>query len=145
MKNKNIIDSFKVITPSTEEKDLMLDNILKRKEKRTIPFIKLLPATLFLFLIILLNCGNEVKTTNYNLVTLRQNKLEFVYRNKCYQESNILSNTDNLKRLGIISSIENNNLKNIPLYKNKNDNIIIKLDNYYITFVEINCFKNEKG
>ena len=30
MKNKNIIDSFKVITPSTEEKDLMLDNILKR-------------------------------------------------------------------------------------------------------------------
>ena len=145
MKNKNIIDSFKVITPSTEEKDLMLDNILKRKEKRTIPFIKLLPATLFLFLIILLNCGNEVKTTNYNLVILRQNKLEFVYRNKCYQESNILSNTDNLKKLGIISSIENDNLKNISLYKNKNDNIIIKLDNYYITFVEINCFKNEKG
>ena len=47
---------------------------------------------------------------------------------------------DDLKKVGIISLLENSELINVPIYKNHNNNILIKLDNNYITFVERNCF-----
>ena len=141
MKNKKLIKDFKIISPSIEEKEIMLDNILNNN-KITIPFRKIIPVTLSLLLILVLNINSKVIDKNYEIASLRINnpKLSFIYKNKCYQESNIISSTDNLKKIGIITSLENNELINIPIYQNNNNNILIKLDNHYITFVERNCF-----
>ena len=141
MKNKKLIKDFKIISPSIEEKEIMLDNILNNN-KITIPFRKIIPVTLSLLLILVLNINSKVIDKNYEIASLRINnpKLSFIYKNKCYQESNIISSTDNLKKIGIVSSLENNELINIPIYQNNNNNILIKLDNHYITFVERNCF-----
>ena len=141
MKNKKLIKDFKIISPSIEEKEIMLDNILNNN-KITIPFRKIIPVTLSLLLILVLNINSKVIDKNYEIASLRINnpKLSFIYKNKCYQESNIISSADNLKKIGIITSLENNELINIPIYQNNNNNILIKLDNHYITFVERNCF-----
>ncbi len=141
MKNKKLIKDFKIISPSIEEKEIMLDNILNNN-KITIPFRKIIPVTLSLLLILVLNINSKVIDKNYEIASLRINnpKLSFIYKNKCYQESNIISSTDNLKKIGIVTSLENNELINIPIYQNNNNNILIKLDNHYITFVERNCF-----
>ena len=141
MKNKKLIKDFKIISPSIEEKEIMLDNILNNN-KITIPFRKIIPVTLSLLLILVLNINSKVIDKNYEIASLRINnpKVSFIYKNKCYQESNIISSTDNLKKIGIITSLENNELINIPIYQNNNNNILIKLDNHYITFVERNCF-----
>ena len=141
MKSKKLIKDFKIISPSTKEKEIMLDNILNNN-KKAIPFKKMLPVALSLMLIFVLNINSKVIDKNYEIASLRINnpKLSFIYKNKCYQESNIISSTDNLKKIGIITSLENNELINIPIYQNNNNNILIKLDNHYITFVERNCF-----
>ena len=47
MKNKKLIKDFKIISPSIEEKEIMLDNILNNN-KITIPFRKIIPVTLSL-------------------------------------------------------------------------------------------------
>ena len=141
MKNKKLINYFKIISPSTKEKEIMLDNILNNN-KKAIPFKKMLPVALSLMLIFVLNINSKVINKNYETASFRINisKLSFVYKSKCYQESNIISNTDDLKKVGIISLLENSELINVPIYKNHNNNILIKLDNNYITFVERNCF-----
>lgn len=141
MKSKKLIKDFKIISPSTKEKEIMLDNILNNN-KKAIPFKKMLPVALSLMLIFVLNINSKVTNKNYETASFRINisKLSFVYKNKCYQESNIISNTDDLKKVGIISLLENSELINVPIYKNHNNNILIKLDNNYITFVERNCF-----
>lgn len=145
MKNKKMIESFNMIAPSVKEKEMMLDNILNNKEKRTIPFInQLLPVALSFLFVILLNLH---ETTEVKLATLKtgSEKLEFTYKGKCYQESNILSNTDNLEKEGILTIIENHELYNVSVYKNKNNNTILKIRDYYVTFVEVNCLKEKKG
>ena len=145
MKNKNIIKAFEAINLTKEQKNLMLENILKKKNKtNTLSFYKiLLPLTVML--IILSSNNTTVKdTTTLSLINTRIEKLEFTYKNKCYIEEFINIGND-LKQIGLTTKLENNELYNTKIYKDENNTTILKINNNYITFKEINCFNTKKG
>ena len=146
MKNKNIIKSFNAIKPTSVQKDVMLENILCRRKKATLSKKLLVPALSFALIIMFNINTNDGGNIAPAVISSRMNKdkINFSYNNKCYEESNI-GKGNHLKKIGITSKIENEFLINIPVYKDKNNTTILNIGNYYITFEEINCFKNMKG
>lgn len=146
MKDKNIIKSFKAIKPSSIEKNMMLENILSGKKKTT-PFKNLVVPALSFALVIMFNVNtNDIENITPNMASFRMNyeKVEFTYNSKCYEETN-LEKGNHLRQIGITSKIENSDYINIPIYKDENNTTILNMGNYYLTFKEIDCFKNMKG
>ena len=146
MRDKNIVKSFKAIKPSSIEKNMMLENILSRKKKAT-PFKNLLVPAISFALIIMFNFNtNDIENINPNIASFRMNneKIEFTYNSKCYEATN-LEKGIHLRKIGITSKIENNDYINVPIYKDENNTTILNIGNYYLTFEEIDCFKNMKG
>lgn len=143
MKNKELINSFNLITPSKEEKEKMLDNVLKNSEMKAIPFNKFLSITLLIILVLVLNTSNKLKEEKNNMKIVKASieRLNFIFNGKCYQESDIVSDNNNLVKLGITSRIENDKLQNIAIYRNNNNNIFLEINDYYIMFEENNCLK----
>ena len=145
MKNKNIIKSFKAIKPTAVQKDVMLENILCRR-KTTLSKKLLVPALSFALIVMFNINTNDGVNIAPAITTMRMNhkKINFSYNNKCYEESNI-GKGNHLRKIGITSKIENDVLVNVPIYKDENNTTILNIGNYYVTFEEINCFKNMKG
>lgn len=147
MRNKNIIKSFKAIKPTSTQKDIMLENILCRKKKKTALFPKLLVPALSFALILIFNINtNDSVNVTPSMAAFRMNyeKINFSYNSKCYEESNT-EKGNHLRKIGLTSKIENDSLINVPVYIDENNNTILNIGDYYITFEEINCLKNMKG
>ena len=144
MKNKNIIKAFEAINSTNVQKELMLENILQKKNKNNfLPFYKiLLPLTVIL--IIFTNNTTVTENTTPSLINRRMEKLEFTYKNKCYIEENINIGKQ-LKQLGITTKLENKNLYNTKIYKDENNTTILQINDNYITFIEKKCFNTKKG
>lgn len=146
MKNKNIIESFKAIKPTKDEKYIMLENILSRKKKAT-SFHKLLIPALSFALIITININANVTeniTPAVAAFRLTPERIKFIYNNKCYEEKDIIIGK-NLTQIGRITKIENQYLENFKIYKDEFNTVVLDIENYYLTFVETKCFKNMKG
>lgn len=129
--NKKIKNSLNSILPNDQEKEIMLNNILQKNNKKTFYInykmifqIGVLGA-IACFCIILSKPGQNNTELMPNKIRTMSNVDTFYYNNKCYEESE----HKGLKKGRYLFTISSNNeLDGRKVYESENKNEVIVLD-----------------
>ncbi len=152
MKNKYFIQILDRVNPNEEQKERILKQVLigqEKKNKKNIYIWKYGIAIAYVCVFCFIMNGFFQEETlkpspvshQSRVYVEEENKLEFCYKNNCYQEIGITNNIEHFEFIETIFDIRTDTLVNI--YQGEiGDTIIIEYDNSYFLYQKLEDSNN---
>lgn len=130
MKDKKIKKSLDKITPTKEEKSIMLENILSSQQKKNLDYRYVIRFSACLIIMIILVSANPFNLSDgerkqYPIIKATMSINNFCYDDNCYMATNEQIPRHELGNYLFTISDENNELDGCDVYRYKDNKLIV--------------------
>lgn len=140
MKDKKLIKSLNKITPTKEEKSIMLENILENKNSKRFNYkylIRFSTCLIIMLVLVSVNPSNlsEGNKKEYPVIRTTFSMNNFCYEDECYVETDKIISRHEIGNYLFTINDSHNQLNGTDVYQYKDNKLIVDTGNNYQIYI----------